>query len=311
MRVIQTGAREVVASVRFSPDGRVLTALGRQRVDVGTRVPVAAFTTAFRIDPATGGELRRTAFAPSRLAAASPCGTYLAHVPVQTIRGTAVLALVNLLTGESPQYAPALRDPGPRVRLPMPLLTPPLDLTFLPETRPLVLAVAAGDVTRINFGTAVMDASIQYPADWLYPSPDGRYLAAGHSYLRVRVWDGWQYVGELPFTAERMAASADGRFAAARADGVHVGRLEGLSVERVLPHLESGCSALAFSPDGRLLAAADPGGRVGIWDFESGELERTFGWGVGALHAVAFAPDGLTCAAGGTGGRVVVWDVDV
>jgi WD40 repeat protein len=304
MRVIETRAREV-AALRFSPDGGVLTALSRQPVDVGAKLPAPGFAAAFRIDLTTGEELRQTLFGPSRLAAISFRGTYLAHVPFQRVKGQqVVLAVMNLVSGEV-VHAPA-DAPLP---LPFPLGKQPFDLTYLSDGQ--TLAVALDGVTRINMGNGSRNNSIEYPAEWLYPSPSGRYFAAGHNYLRVRVWDRWKDLGDLPFSAVRMAASTDGWFAAVRQDGIRVGRFEGMQVDHELPHAESVCSALSFSPDGRVLATADPDGRVGFWDPATGELKRAFEWGIGPLHSLTFAPDGLTCAAGGDEGRVVVWDVDV
>jgi hypothetical protein len=57
--------------------------------------------------------------------------------------------------------------------------------------------------------------------------------------------------------------------------------------------------ALAFSPDGRRLAAQDP--RDGVFVFEPP---------VGSLGAVAFDPAGFRCAAVAADGQVVIWDVD-
>jgi hypothetical protein len=68
-------------------------------------------------------------------------------------------------------------------------------------------------------------------------------------------------------------------------------------------------SAVAFSPDGRLLAAGsasgDPPGRVGIWDVETGRLQGSR-CGLGAAM-LRFAPDGRSLLIGLDDGSVAVW----
>jgi WD domain, G-beta repeat len=63
---------------------------------------------------------------------------------------------------------------------------------------------------------------------------------------------------------------------------------------------------LAFSPDGKRLAAVDPS-KVKICDAASGQELSTFKGHAGALHSVAFSPDGTRLAAGGDW-TVMVWD---
>lgn len=70
---------------------------------------------------------------------------------------------------------------------------------------------------------------------------------------------------------------------------------------------------MAFSPDGRLLAAALNAGPVVLWETRSGRELARYDWGLDEATCIAFAPDGLTLAVGGhinTAGRVVLWDVD-
>ncbi|MEJ2701441.1 MAG: protein kinase [Sedimentisphaerales bacterium] len=70
-------------------------------------------------------------------------------------------------------------------------------------------------------------------------------------------------------------------------------------------------SALAVSPDGKLVACATGGGRVRLFDSATGELIDTVQGQLNAVSAVAFSPDGrrLISAFGGRE-AVKLWDVD-
>jgi WD40 repeat protein/serine/threonine protein kinase len=115
-------------------------------------------------------------------------------------------------------------------------------------------------------------------------SPDGRQVAAGliqnsTSEYQVRVWEA--------------------------ASGAEVAKF---ATESVAPDV-------AFSPDGRSIAAAENSGlsgRVRVWDLRRGKLDRSFpaaGEGLIELcQAVAYSPDGKLLAAGGVDRLVHVWD---
>jgi WD40 repeat protein len=66
---------------------------------------------------------------------------------------------------------------------------------------------------------------------------------------------------------------------------------------------------VAFSPDGRTLAAGSYDGGVRMWRLRTqallGALPTVSSKGI---YSVAFSPDGRTLAAGGEGGRVQFWD---
>ncbi len=66
-------------------------------------------------------------------------------------------------------------------------------------------------------------------------------------------------------------------------------------------------NSVAFSPDGRTLAAGDDGGDVGVSDVATGRRTATLAEG-SPVESVAFSPDGRTLAVG-DGGDVGVWDV--
>ncbi|HEY8503596.1 MAG TPA: hypothetical protein VIL46_03380, partial [Gemmataceae bacterium] len=105
------------------------------------------------------------------------------------------------------------------------------------------------------------------------------------------------------------------------ADGKVVAKGEPLQKFKVTP---TRASAMAFSPDGKLVAtAADVpfrGGRgaaidVHIWDIATGkEVRRIEGAGDGQIRGLAFSPDGKYLAIGGSGGlgfkiATRLWDV--
>lgn len=71
---------------------------------------------------------------------------------------------------------------------------------------------------------------------------------------------------------------------------------------------------LAFSPDGKLLAAAADETTVRLYDVTSGTVARTLKWDPlgpwrGWANTLVFSPDGQTLATGHTDHTVLLWDV--
>jgi WD40 repeat protein len=65
--------------------------------------------------------------------------------------------------------------------------------------------------------------------------------------------------------------------------------------------------SVAFSPNGRTLAAGDNSGDVRLWDTASGQETHTLSEG-SAVSGVAFDKDGRTVAVADDSGNVGLWD---
>ena len=66
---------------------------------------------------------------------------------------------------------------------------------------------------------------------------------------------------------------------------------------------------MAFSPDGRTLAAGTNDGAVQLWDTANRNWFASLSAGSNnPVYSVAFSPDGRTLAAGTNDGKVLLWD---
>jgi WD40 repeat protein len=137
--------------------------------------------------------------------------------------------------------------------------------------------------------------------------PDGNMLGATHD-GRVYLWDldgkEVRRFGKPDATADlAFAVSADGKkIAVGNAGNVVLWDVtKGVRLVTLAGHPK--VSSLAFSPDGKTLAAGDETNTIRLWDVAAGKVmaglvgEKARGQtrGVGdAIHALAFSPDGKT-----------------
>ena len=67
-------------------------------------------------------------------------------------------------------------------------------------------------------------------------------------------------------------------------------------------------NAIAFSPDGKLLASAGTDGSISLWNPATGQPVRAPLPAGSNVDSVAFSPDGKLLASGGTDGTVRAWN---
>ena len=169
-------------------------------------------------------------------------------------------------------------------------------------------------------------------------SPDGRRIAAGYEFGKVRVWDadailegtnkmvvhigydnGKDYLapGEAhtirvaPVGVVSLAFSPDGKRLATGSEDARITLLDPVSGKVLRSSIghASTVLALAFSPDGKRLASASHDRTVKIWDTASGkELLTLSGVHAGPVYAVVFSPDGKSVATAIDDSHIRLWD---
>jgi transcription initiation factor TFIID subunit 5 len=71
-------------------------------------------------------------------------------------------------------------------------------------------------------------------------------------------------------------------------------------------------SALECSPNGKILASADGGGNIILWDLAKGtQIKRCRGHGKGGIWSLSFSVESTVLVSGGADGTVRLWDVEV
>jgi WD40 repeat protein len=159
------------------------------------------------------------------------------------------------------------------------------------------------------------------PVSGVAYSPDGRYLGSAGQDGVVKIWQvatgaevlRLRYGHPLACT---LAFSPDGRRLATATILRGVGnamKVWDLGTGRELWTVRDASSGIAFSPDGKLLAAVYQGRFVGVWDATTGRHVHTLRGHAKELLSVAFSSDGRRIGSAGgdntsDGGEVAVWD---
>ena len=165
-------------------------------------------------------------------------------------------------------------------------------LAFSPAGRLLASAGSDGTVKLWDYAFGKQKASLKghaKPVKCISFSSDGKRLASGSDDGTVKLWD-------VATGAETATLNAN--------ENENFDRTE-FEQNRNDPRIV----AVAFSPDDKLVASANDGPRIKLWDAATGRLMATLRGHTRPVKVVAFGPDGKLLASGSEDGTVKLWNV--
>jgi WD40 repeat protein/tRNA A-37 threonylcarbamoyl transferase component Bud32 len=212
-------------------------------------------------------------------------------------------------------------------------------VTFSPDSQVAATAGADGTVRLWDATTGQQRRILKGHTDWVSCvtfSPDGKTLASASADKTVKLWDvatGAEQrtleghddvVGWIVFAPDgKTLASANGHWTIRVANPLNQflrpssGLLGYVKLWDVAKGAELATLAgnsnqiltLAFSPDGRTLAAGQSGDFIRLWDVNGRREPATLAGHRGPVFSLAFSPDGKTLASGSWDKTVRLWDV--
>ena len=146
-------------------------------------------------------------------------------------------------------------------------------------------------------------------------SPDGQRLVSGSDDWTFRLWDiqSQQHISTLEHINDRVRSpitaavfSYDGQRLATAGQHVKLWDISSLTELATLRH-DAFVRGVAFSPNGKFLAAGDRSGSVKIWDVQARQVIAELEGDSQYVSSVAFSADGRTLASGGYKGQIKLW----
>jgi WD40 repeat protein len=185
---------------------------------------------------------------------------------------------------------------------------------FTPDNKHLI--ASKRDFTGVwEVATGKQIADLKFAPRYMALSPDGKLIAGGERQLEIWNWAENRSVkkfGSANGDLTVPAFSPDGKRITAgtgRYGGeVLVWEVEGAKTDLVFslrpPNVQYGIKAVAFSPDGQIIASAGLENRIRFWNALNGQEIRVFGKNENSVSAIAASPDNKTFVVGTSGGAI-------
>jgi WD40 repeat protein len=147
-------------------------------------------------------------------------------------------------------------------------------------------------------------------------SPDGQMLATVMGRGKLVLWDlksGSSRVINRANSSFNVAYSPDGKslVMGANSGGLEVWDvLTGKKTSTFLKKKDDTYSRVAFTPDGKHIAASYKGERIVLVEVSSGNIVKSFSGHQDYITDFVISRDGKTLASGGYDKRIIVWDID-
>lgn len=153
-------------------------------------------------------------------------------------------------------------------------------------------------------------------------SNDGNYFAAGSAGTEVFLWDtnSWKQIRLFNHygNAMKVRFSPDDKYLGVATAEFKSGHMAGKIVirdwraRRTISEMSTKgvlATAIAFSPDGQLIAGGNTDGDIGVWRITDGSLVSNLKGHEGRIYDLSFSSDGQFLASAGEDRDAIIWDM--